>query len=100
MKILGVDPGTVSFDLCFLEDRDIRFEESIPSEVVAERPEDMAERCLSLEPDVLDSPLRLRASQPEAKRNQPEGDVRTHPGSRRGEGAGSRRDEEILCHNH
>ena len=42
MRILGIDPGTVSFDLCLLEDREIRFEDSIPSTVVAERPEDMA----------------------------------------------------------
>ncbi len=56
MKILGIDPGTVSFDLCLLEDREVRFEESIPSTVVAERPEDMAEKCLSLKPSVLIAP--------------------------------------------
>ncbi len=56
MKILGIDPGTVSFDLCLIEDREIRYEESIPSSVVAERPEDMAEKCLSLEPDVIIAP--------------------------------------------
>lgn len=56
MKILGIDPGTVSFDLCLLEDREVRYEESMPSSVVAERPEDMAEKCLSLEPDVLIAP--------------------------------------------
>ena len=56
MKILGIDPGTVSFDLCFLEDREVRYEESMPSSVVAERPEDMAEKCLSLKPDVIIAP--------------------------------------------
>ncbi len=56
MRILGIDPGTVSFDLCLLEDRDIKFEESIPSGVVAERPEDMAEKCQSLKPDVIIAP--------------------------------------------
>ncbi len=56
MRILGIDPGTVSFDLCLLEDREIRYEESIPSTVVAERPEDMAEKCLSLNLDVLIAP--------------------------------------------
>lgn len=56
MRILGIDPGTVSFDLCLLEDREIRFEESIPSSVVAERPENMAEKCLSLEPNVIIAP--------------------------------------------
>ncbi len=56
MRILGIDPGTVSFDLCLLEGKEIRFEESIPSTVVAERPEDMAEKCLNLKPDVIIAP--------------------------------------------
>jgi len=56
VKILGIDPGTVSFDLCLLEDREVKYEESMPSSVVAERPEDMAEKCLSLEPDVIIAP--------------------------------------------
>ena len=56
MRILGIDPGTVSFDLCLLEDSEVGFEESIPSSVVAERPEDMAEKCLSLEPDAIIAP--------------------------------------------
>ena len=56
MKILGIDPGTVSFDLCLLEDREVRYEESMPSSVVAERPEDMAEKCLTLKPDVIIAP--------------------------------------------
>jgi len=56
MRILGIDPGTVSFDLCLLEGREIGFEESIPSTVVAGRPEDMAEKCQSLKPDVIIAP--------------------------------------------
>ena len=56
MRILGIDPGTVSFDLCLLEDREIRFEESMLSRVIAERPEDMVEKCLSLEPNVIIAP--------------------------------------------
>ena len=56
MKILGIDPGTVSFDLCLLDEKEIRFEESILSTVVAEKPEDMAEKCLSLEPNVIIAP--------------------------------------------
>ena len=40
MKILGIDPGTVSFDLCLLDDDKVTFEDSIPSSAVAERPED------------------------------------------------------------
>jgi len=56
MKVLGIDPGTVSFDLCLLEDREVRFEESMLSSVIAERPEDMVEKCLSLEPNVIIAP--------------------------------------------
>ncbi|MBI2846743.1 MAG: DUF1464 family protein [Chloroflexi bacterium] len=56
MRTLGIDPGTVSFDLCLLEDRDVTHEESVPSSVVAERPEEMAQKCLGLKPDVLVAP--------------------------------------------
>jgi len=56
MRILGIDPGTVSFDFCLLEDREVRLEESIPSRVVAERPEDMVEKCLSLESNAIIAP--------------------------------------------
>jgi len=56
VRILGIDPGTVSFDLCLFEDREIKFEESIPSSVVAERPEDMVEKCLSMESNAIIAP--------------------------------------------
>jgi predicted butyrate kinase (DUF1464 family) len=56
VRILGIDPGTVSFDLCLFEDREIKFEESIPSSVVAERPEDMVEKCLSIESNAIIAP--------------------------------------------
>lgn len=56
MRILGVDPGTVSFDLCLLDNDRVTFEDSIPSSVVAERPEDLAEKCLSLKPGVIIAP--------------------------------------------
>lgn len=49
MKILGIDPRTGSFDLCLLDEKEIRFEESILSTVVAEKPEDMAEKCPQFE---------------------------------------------------
>lgn len=56
MKTLGIDPGTTSFDLCLLEDREVKYEESLPSAVVAERPEELAQKCLALKPDVLGAP--------------------------------------------
>ncbi|MFC1953094.1 DUF1464 family protein [Chloroflexota bacterium] len=56
MRILGIDPGTVSFDLCLLEGEDIIFEDSIPSTAVAERPQEFAEKCLGLNLDVMIAP--------------------------------------------
>ena len=56
MRILGIDPGTVSFDLCLIEDKEIVFEDSIPSTVVAEKPEKFAAECLSLNLDVMIAP--------------------------------------------
>lgn len=56
MKVLGIDPGTTSFDLCLLEDKEVRYEESLPSVAVAQRPEEIAHKCLDLKPDVLVAP--------------------------------------------
>jgi predicted butyrate kinase (DUF1464 family) len=56
MKILGIDPGTVSFDLCLLDDDKVAFEDSIPSSVVAAKPEDLAEKCLRLKPKAIIAP--------------------------------------------
>lgn len=56
MRTLGIDPGTTSFDLCLLEDREVHYEESLPSSIVAERPEALADKCLRLRPDVLVAP--------------------------------------------
>ncbi len=56
MRILGIDPGTVSFDLCLLDDDKVAFEDSIPSSVVAERPEDLAAKCLHLKPKAIIAP--------------------------------------------
>jgi len=56
MRILGIDPGTVSFDLCLMEDNEIVFEDSIPSTRVAVNPEDFAARCLDLKLDVMIAP--------------------------------------------
>lgn len=56
MKVLGIDPGTTSFDLCLLEDRAVKYEESLPSVAVAQRPEEIAQKCLDLKPDILVAP--------------------------------------------
>jgi predicted butyrate kinase (DUF1464 family) len=56
VKILGIDPGTVSFDLCLLDNEKVTFEDSMPSSLVAERPEKLAEKCLGLKPDAVIAP--------------------------------------------
>lgn len=56
MRILGIDPGTVSFDLCLLDNDEITFEGSIPSSVVAARPEELAGKCLLLKPEAIIAP--------------------------------------------
>lgn len=43
-RVLGIDPGTRSFDLCGLEDGEVCFEASLPSAEVAARPERLLER--------------------------------------------------------
>ncbi len=56
MIILGIDPGTVSFDLCLLEDDKVIFEDSIPSSLVAEKSEELADKCLRLKPKAIIAP--------------------------------------------
>ena len=56
MRVLGIDPGTVSFDLCLLEDSEVVYEESLASNLVAERPEIMAAKCIEARPDLLAAP--------------------------------------------
>jgi len=56
LKVLGIDPGTTSFDLCLLDDKEVKYEESLPSVAVAQHPEEIAQKCLDLKPDVLVAP--------------------------------------------
>jgi predicted butyrate kinase (DUF1464 family) len=56
MKILGIDPGTVSFDLCLLDNTTIIYEDTLPSTVVALTPEVLAQRCINLRPDAIIAP--------------------------------------------
>ena len=56
LKVLGIDPGSASFDLCLLDGERITYEDSLPSSAVAERPEELAEKCLQLKPTVMVAP--------------------------------------------
>lgn len=50
VRVVGVDPGTKSFDFCGLEDLNIFYEKSIPSETVAKRPDVLFEVLKEAEP--------------------------------------------------
>jgi predicted butyrate kinase (DUF1464 family) len=49
-RVLGIDPGTRSFDLCGLADGEVFLEQSLPSQLVAERPDALVELLLSAGP--------------------------------------------------
>lgn len=56
MRILGIDPGTVSFDLCLLNEQAVEFEATFPSPTIASNPEALARTCLDLKPDAIIAP--------------------------------------------
>jgi len=57
VRVVGVDPGTKSFDFCGLEDLKIFYEKSIPSETVAKRPDILLETLKEAEPlDLITGP--------------------------------------------
>ncbi|MCS7139362.1 MAG: DUF1464 family protein [Candidatus Nezhaarchaeota archaeon] len=43
VKVLGVDPGTFSFDICGLENGEVFYEKVIPTPEIAKRPESLIE---------------------------------------------------------
>jgi predicted butyrate kinase (DUF1464 family) len=49
-RVIGIDPGTVSFDLCGLEDGQVFLDTSIPSAKVAENPQVLVDTLLSARP--------------------------------------------------
>jgi predicted butyrate kinase (DUF1464 family) len=49
-RVIGIDPGTVSFDLCGLEDGQIFLDTSIPSAEVAANPQALVDALLSARP--------------------------------------------------
>ncbi len=52
MKVLGVDPGTKSFDLALLENGEIVWEKSIPTERVASAPESFIEALVEKQDEI------------------------------------------------
>ncbi|PUA34117.1 MAG: hypothetical protein B9J98_01675 [Candidatus Terraquivivens tikiterensis] len=50
VRVVGVDPGTKSFDVCGLEDLKVFYEKSIPSEVIANRPDTLLDVLREAEP--------------------------------------------------
>jgi len=49
-RVIGIDPGTVSFDLCGLEDGEVFLDTSIPSAEVAANPQVLIDTLLSARP--------------------------------------------------
>jgi len=52
VKSLGIDPGTKSFDLVLLDNGEVAWESSVPTEEVASRPERLTEELSRLEREV------------------------------------------------
>ncbi len=50
VRVVGVDPGTKSFDFCGLEDLNVFYEKSIPSKIIAEKPDILLEALKEAEP--------------------------------------------------
>lgn len=49
-KVIGIDPGTVSFDVCGLEDGNLFLDTTVPSSVLAEKPQTLVELLESAGP--------------------------------------------------
>lgn len=56
MIALGIDPGTKSFDLCLMNEESILFEESLSSQIIADEPNKLVEKLLSLNSDIIVAP--------------------------------------------
>jgi len=56
MKVVGVDPGTKSFDVCGLEDGRVELDLSYPAETVADRPEEIVSEIEKFRPDLVVGP--------------------------------------------
>ncbi|GAB6102433.1 DUF1464 family protein [Thermococcus atlanticus] len=56
MRVIGVDPGTRSFDVVGLEDGRIKLDLSFPSEVVAEEPSKIVEAIEGFNADIIIGP--------------------------------------------
>jgi predicted butyrate kinase (DUF1464 family) len=56
MRVIGVDPGTKSFDVCGLEDGRVGLDLSYPAETVASRPEEIVGEIEKFRPDLVVGP--------------------------------------------
>ncbi len=56
MRVVGVDPGTKSFDVCGLDDGHVRLDLSYPAETVALRPEEIVREIEKFNPDLVVGP--------------------------------------------
>ena len=56
MRVIGVDPGTKSFDVCGLDDGRVGLDLSYPAETVAVRPEEIVSEIEKFSPDLVVGP--------------------------------------------
>ncbi|HXY29555.1 MAG TPA: DUF1464 family protein [Gemmatimonadaceae bacterium] len=56
MRVVGIDPGTVSIDLCGLDDGELVLDRSIPTERALADPQDFARQLKEAKPDLVAGP--------------------------------------------
>ncbi|MEK7281408.1 MAG: DUF1464 family protein [Chloroflexota bacterium] len=56
MRVVGVDPGTLHFDICGLEDGELKLDLTFSSEVVAKEPERLVNIIAGFSPDLIVGP--------------------------------------------
>ncbi len=56
IRVIGVDPGTKSLDICGLKDGKVELDISYPSEIVASSPETIVEAIVKFQPNLMIGP--------------------------------------------
>lgn len=56
MRVLGVDPGTKTFDIAVIEDGEVKIEKSIPTEEIAKDPNVLINAMESFDVDYVVGP--------------------------------------------
>ncbi|MBI4721875.1 MAG: DUF1464 family protein [Candidatus Stahlbacteria bacterium] len=62
VRVIGVDPGTKTLDICGLKDGEVELDISYPSEVVASSPETIVAEIVKFQPDLMIGPSGMGLS--------------------------------------